>query len=307
MSPQHVELEARDADAGTRLDKFLAEHVPGVGRHKASELCAKGLVRVDGQRAKKSTLLTLGAKVTLELDELQALEPEPELALEVRLERDEFVVVNKPAGMPSAPLDTSERGSLCGALLARYPEMQGIGYRAREPGIVHRLDTQTSGLVLAARTLDGFQRLTRALELEALHKRYLAVVSAAGLPESGVISGALAPDAAHPERVRVLADGDRAGYARHKLTRYRVERVAFGRALVELEVGSAFRHQIRAHLASIGHPIAGDAVYGGEPVAELGARHALHASQISWAGDATLAGFTVNEPLPPDLAQLLGA
>lgn len=305
MSPRRVELEARDVDSGSRLDKFLSQHVPGVGRHKAAELCAAGVVRVDGQRAKKSALLSAGAKVTVELDEPEQLQAEPELSLELRLERAQFVVVNKPAGMPSAPLHTSERGTLCGALLGRYPEMQGVGYRAREPGIVHRLDTQTSGLVLAARSADAFQRLTHALELEQLKKRYLAVVSAAGLAEAGEIARALAPDPAHPERVRVLDAGDSTGYARQKVTRYRVLRISHGRALVEVEVGSAFRHQIRAHLAAIGHPIAGDAVYGGERVPVLRARHALHASQIHWSGDATLPGFTVNEALPLDLAELL--
>ena len=305
MSPRRIELEARDTDGGNRLDKFLSQHVAGVGRHKASELCAAGRVRIDGQRAKKSSLLNVGAKVTVELDEPEALEAESELPLEVRLEREDLVVVNKPPGMPTAPLDTTERGTLCGALLARYPEMQGVGHRAREPGIVHRLDTQTSGLVLAARSAHAFTALNRALEHEQLHKRYLAVVSAAGLAESGEISRALAPDPAHPERVRVLEATDRAGYARHKITRYRVKRIAAGRALVELEVGSAFRHQIRAHLASIAHPIAGDAVYGGELVSTLGARHALHASELSWAGNDAAAGFTVYEPLPPDLAALL--
>ncbi len=96
------------------------------------------------------------------------------------------------------------------------------------------------------------------------------------------------------------------GYSRHKVTRYRIVRVALGRALLEVRVGSAFRHQIRAHLAAVGHPIAGDAVYGGEPVAALGARHALHASRLNWPGDADVAGFSVSEPLPAELAQLLG-
>ncbi|MET0795392.1 MAG: RluA family pseudouridine synthase [Polyangiaceae bacterium] len=306
MSERRLELEARDGDNGHRLDKFLAEHLPGVGRYKAAELCANGQVRVDGRRAKKSALLATGAKVSVELDEPELLQGEPELALELRLERPEFVIVNKPAGMPSAPLDTRERGTLCGALLARYPEMQGIGYRPREPGIVHRLDTQTSGVMLAARSHDSFQRLTRALELEQLQKRYQAVVSAAGLPASGEISQALAPDPAHPERVRVLEAGEQEGYARRKITRYRVLRVALGRALLEVQVGAAFRHQIRAHLAAIGHPIAGDAVYGGESVPALGARHALHASRLTWAGDDTIAGFSVSEALPPELAQLLG-
>ena len=305
MSTRRVELEARDADSGHRLDKFLSRHLPNVGRQRAAALCAAGQVRVDGHRAKKSALLVAGAKVTVEL-EPEALEAEPELVLDMRLERADFVVVNKPAGMASAPLHTSERGTLCGGLLGRYPEMQGVGYRAREPGIVHRLDTQTSGLVLAARNAQAFARFTAALELGHLKKRYLALVSAAGLPRSGEISRPLAPDPAHPERVRVLDSDDLTGYARHKVTRYRVLREHLGRALLEVEVASAFRHQIRAHLASIGHPITGDAVYGGERVADLGARHALHASEISWNGDAELPGFHVYEPLPPDLARLLG-
>lgn len=305
MSARRVELEAREADNGNRLDKFLAQHVPGVGRHKAADLCNQGRARIDGQRAKKSALVHAGAKITLELDDPPSLQPEPELALELRLERPEFVVVNKPAGMPTAPLATRERGTLCGALLARYPEMQGVGHRAREPGIVHRLDTQTSGLVLAARSTEAFARLNQALEGEQLQKRYLAIVAAAGLAESGEISRALAPDPAHPERVRVLEAGDRSGYARHKITRYRVKRIVGERALLELEVGSAFRHQIRAHLAAIGHPIVADAVYGGESVPALGARHALHASQLSWGGTTTMPGFTIYEPLPPDLAALV--
>ena len=305
MSAQRIELVARETDSGNRVDKFLTRHVPGIGRFRAAELCALGHVRIDGQRAKKSSLLHAGATVTVELGEPESLEPEPELPLDLRLERADFVVVNKRAGMPTAPLAIRERGTLCGALLARYPEMQGVGYRAREPGIVHRLDTQTSGLVLAARSAEGFTRMSQALEREQLKKRYLAVVSARGLAESGEISRALAPDPGHPERVRVLEEGDTSGYARHKITRFRLERIVGDRALIELSVGSAFRHQIRAHLAAIGHPIAGDAVYGGEQLPALGARHALHASQLSWAGAAEMPGFSVVEPLPPDLAALL--
>jgi len=307
VSSRRVELDAHDGDNGSRLDKFLSERIEGVGRQKAAALCAAGNVRIDGHRAKKSALVTAGARITVELDEPAFIAAEPDLPLEVRLERPELVVVNKPAGMPSAPLDMGERGTLCSALLARYPEMRGIGYRAREPGIVHRLDTQTSGLVLAARSADLFTRLTHALDLETIRKRYLAIVSPADIDESGEIARALAPDAAHPERVRVLEPGEVGGYARHKVTRYRLKQVSAGRALLELDVGAAFRHQIRAHLAAIGHPIVGDAVYGGEPAAQLGARHALHASQISWAGDGVIAGFTVVEPLPAELAALLDA
>jgi 23S rRNA pseudouridine1911/1915/1917 synthase len=306
VSSRQTELSAREEDGGKRLDKFLNERIADLGRQQAAQLCTDGHVRIDGKRSKKSALVTAGAKISVELGEPEFLAPEPDMPLELRLERTDLVVVNKPAGIPSAPLKNSERGTLCGALLARYPEMLGIGYRAREPGIIHRLDIQTSGLLLAARSADAFARLTRALEQETIHKRYLALVAAEGLADAGQISRALAPDPAHPERVRVLERGDSSGYARQKTTRYKIVKSHAGRALLDVEVGSAFRHQIRAHLAAIGHPILGDAVYGGATLPELGARHALHASQISWAGDASSAGFTVVEALPPELSRLLG-
>jgi 23S rRNA pseudouridine1911/1915/1917 synthase len=294
------------ADASPeRLDKLLCERVPELGRKRAAELCERGLVRVDGRRAKKGSIVQPGSHVTLEREPVQ-LAPEPELALDVRLELPELVIVAKPAGMPSAPLTLSERGSLCGALLARYPEMATLGHHAREPGIVHRLDTQTSGLVLAARTPHAFARLSHALDSGALRKQYLAVVSGERIAEQGEIARALAPDRAVHGRVRVLADDELdAGYARLKVTRFRRLRVGHGRALLELSLASAFRHQIRAHLASLGHPIVGDRLYGGELDERLGERHALHASQLTWSGEANLPGFNVLEPLPDELARLL--
>ncbi len=298
---------ASESDAGKRLDQFLNERIPDLGRKRTAELCAEGNACIDGKRAKKSALVTAGATVSVELPEHAELTAEPELPLAVRLERSDLVIVDKPAGMPSAPLELGERGTLCNALLARYPEMRGVGHRAREPGLVHRLDTQTSGLVLAARSAEAFARLASALELETLRKRYLALVTPGDLPERGEISRALAPDAAHPERVRVLDPADFSGYARQKTTKYRVLERRADRALVEVEIGSAFRHQIRAHLASIGYPIVGDRVYGGEAVPALGARHALHASELRWDGDDASAGFSCSEPLPAELTALLEA
>jgi len=296
---------ATSADAGKRLDQLLNERIPELGRKRAAELCSEGHVRVDGKRAKKATLITAGAQITVELNEIGQLAAEPALPLAVRLERADLVVVSKPAGMPSAPLKPSERGTLCNALLARYPEIRGVGHRAREPGLVHRLDTQTSGLVLVARSGEAFARLARALELEALRKKYLALVTPDDLPDHGEIRRALAPDRGHPGRVRVLDAADFSGYARQKTTRYRVLTRRAGRALVEVEIGSAFRHQIRAHLAALGHPIVGDRVYGGEEVVALGARHALHASELAWDGDDVSAGFSCLEPLPSELSALL--
>lgn len=151
-----------------------------------------------------------GQVIEIELPAQATLLPQPEIALDVLLERPDLVVVRKPAGMPTVPLDPAERGSLAAALIGRYPEMAKVGHRPREPGLIHRLDTNTSGLVVAARTGSSFDRLVAALREGRLEKRYLAVVAESGLPDQGVIDGPLGPDPHNRARVRV--DEARDGY-----------------------------------------------------------------------------------------------
>jgi len=200
---------------------------------------------------------------------------DPEAPLVVVLETPEVIVLEKPAGQPSAPLEPGERGTLANALLARYPECGSIGFSPREPGLCHRLDTETSGLLLAARTREAFEVLTRAIKEERLDKRYLLICAAKDLPETGVIEVPLAP---HPkDRRRVYAcvhPRDVERYApRPARTAYKVLRVRGAWALVEARAGKAMRHQIRAHFAAIDHPLAGDVLYGGPSVEGL-SRHA---------------------------------
>jgi 23S rRNA pseudouridine1911/1915/1917 synthase len=290
-------------EAGLRLDRLLAARLPALGRRGAQEAIARGQVTIGGRRVHKGDPARAGDEIALALAP-ERVEPEPRLPLDVGFECEAFVVARKPSGMPSAPLSTLERGSLAGALLARYPEMEGVGHRAREPGLVHRLDTYTSGLVLAARSQAAFESLWRALRQGDLQKRYLAVVERAGLPASGVVDYELAPDERDRARVRVVTGGPQPGYRHAAETRFRVIRQGERWALLELSVARAFRHQIRAHLAAIGHPIAGDRVYGGAAVERLGLRHALHASYMAWAGDGTLPGFEVEHPLPDELGEL---
>jgi 23S rRNA pseudouridine1911/1915/1917 synthase len=297
-------LIAAPEDAGTRLDKFLVQCCPELGRRAAADFIERGLVRVGGRRALKSQRLSAGDAVTLPLEVAEAPAAEPELPLDVRLEREDLVVVDKPAGQPSAPLSASERGSLAGALLARYPEMKGIGYRAREPGLIHRLDTRTSGLVVAARSAVAFEVLRAALEAHRLDKRYLAIVEAAGLPDECVIELPLMPGKAG--RVAVAPHAGGAG-ARPCVSRVRTLARRGRFALVEVEASRAFRHQVRVHLAASGWPIAGDLDYGGALRPELSGRHALHASQVAWAGDERVPAFAVASPLPDDLAAFLDA
>jgi len=292
--------------AGQRLDKLVVAETE-LGRRRVSELFADGRVTIRGRVATKGESARADDEVTVALRGDDRPSPESQLALEVRLETEHFVIVAKPAGQPSAPL-RGEPGTLAGALLGRYPEMANVGHSPREPGIVHRLDTFTSGLMIAARSKDAFSRLHQALRAGALVKKYLAVVANTDLPEGGVIDSAIAPDRRNPRRVLVgetaaLRSGK--NRARAAVTRWRVKQRTGEWALLEVDVSRALRHQIRAHLASLGHPIAGDQVYGGPPAPVLGERHALHASYVAWAGDETIDAFAVEEPLPPDLASLM--
>jgi 23S rRNA pseudouridine1911/1915/1917 synthase len=291
-------------EAGERLDKLVARHLAFGGRRLATRLFEEGAVRVGGRVARRSTFARAGDQVTVDVEPTDAPIADGSVPLVVRLERPDLVVVDKPPNVPTAPLHPGERGTLANALLARYPELAGIGHRAREPGLIHRLDTGTSGLVLVARSPEAFERLQGALARGELDKRYLAVVPSRGLPGEGIIDEPLAPSGPKGRRVAVVPRGTPG--ARDALSRWRKVRTAGARALVEVSASRAYRHQVRCHLAWIGHPIVGDATYGGEIVESLQGRHALHASYVAWAGDDLTEGFAVEAPLPPDLAALLG-
>jgi 23S rRNA pseudouridine1911/1915/1917 synthase len=261
-----------------------------------------GKVRVDGRRVRKGDRVAGGGELCVEANG-SPIAPDPDAPLEVLFESADFVIVNKPAGVPTAPLVRSEARTLASALLARYPEMATVGFRAREPGLVHRLDTETSGVVLAARHTAAFEAARALFDAKLIEKRYLAVVQP-GLAESGAIETWLGPDASDPRRVRVYRDAPDA-YAKLARSEFRVVERGSHFWLVEVTIASAFRHQVRAHLAALGAPIAGDAVYAGASVPSLGARHALHGAYIAWAGDATLGGFRAEAGLPLALRELL--
>jgi 23S rRNA pseudouridine1911/1915/1917 synthase len=298
--PEVTQLTVSEADAGLRLEQWLMRSL-GCSRSEARWLCEDGAVRVDGRREPKGARVRAGAEVRVELGAPWLL-AEPDLPLDVRLERADLVVVDKPAGMPSVPLRPGERGTLANALLGRYAEMRGFGHSAREPGLIHRLDNQTSGLLVAARTQDAFERLLHGLRAGWLEKRYLAVVPSPGLADSGTIDKPLGPDPGQAGRVRTVeADGS---YRHDAKTTYRVIARGAHFALVELAASRAFRHQVRVHLASIGHAIAGDTLYGGVADARLDARHALHANFLAWNGEG-LAPFSVSTEPPPVFLELV--
>lgn len=282
-------------DTGKRLDKFLAERIPELGRRGVKRLLADRRVQVAGRFAEKSHRLTAGQEVRVVLLPAGVVAG-PTLPLTVVMENSQFVVLNKPAGQPTVPLQPGEGATLANALMARYPECSGVG-GLRDAGLVHRLDTHTSGLLIAARHPEAFAALREIISSGKLTKRYLAIVAGV-VSEPGVIEHALLPSSR--SKRRVLVAGDELGHPKRK-TAYVVLEARQGYSLLEVEVSRAYRHQIRAHLADAGYPIVGDQIYGAGPHPALGSRHALHASYAAFAGDVRMGAFEASAPLPPDL------
>jgi 23S rRNA pseudouridine1911/1915/1917 synthase len=313
-----LRFEVPQEGSGRRLDQLVAARLPDRSRAAVKRLFVEGRVHVGAaghrlHRAAKGDRATSGQVVRIDLEGAPSAGADtpavanPEGALLVVLERKDLVVVDKPAGQPCAPLRPEESGTLANALVARYPEMAVVGFRPSEPGLCHRLDNDTSGLVLAARCRDSFERLTRALRNGQLHKRYLLLCAEQGLPDRGTIDVPLRP---HPRnRHRVIPGDPDAPDSRRRgrpaQTAFRTLKRQGGLALVEARVSRALRHQIRAHFASIGHPLAGDRTYHSTTANTLG-RHALHASLIRYGGSELVQPFEVRSSLPAELRSLLG-
>jgi 23S rRNA pseudouridine1911/1915/1917 synthase len=295
---------------GARLDKAALALVQSSSRSEMKRAIAAGAVRVDGRRRPKGALVAKGEVITIDATQLAGRDepavPEPDAPLVVRYESAAVLVVDKPAGQPTAPLRAGETGSLANALVGRFPELAGIGYSPREPGLLHRLDTETSGLVVAARSAEAFEILKGALKADRIAKHYHLICAAEGLPAQGTIEF---PLASHPKDQRrvypCIHPRDVMRYApRPAKTSYTVEKVVGPWALVVASVSRALRHQIRAHFAAIEHPLAGDTLYGGAEIHKLG-RHALHASRVTFEGEGVVPAFDVTSPLPEDMAALL--
>lgn len=294
---------------GARLDVFLRDHLEGLGRAAVRRLIDEGRVELGARRATGSERVRAGQRVVVRGELSIAALPDASAALSLVHEDEACVVADKPAGMPTHPLAPGELGTLASALVARFPEMAGFGYSAREPGLVHRLDTDTSGLVLAARTAPAFDALREQLEAGAIDKRYLALCT--GVPDATLLRVPLrAALNARGTRVHVQLDDVLARADAQPITTEIVRVISThargALALVEVKAERARRHQVRAHLAALGHPIAGDALYGGPSAPGL-ARHFLHASALAFEHPTTGAALRFEAPLPPELSAVLAA
>ena len=304
-----VEAEA----AGVRLDRFLAERLPALSRARIKGLIEDRGVLVEGRPAKPSLRLRAGASVTVSVPDPAPAGPEAEdIPLRVLHEDAQLLVVDKPAGLVVHPGAGAATGTLVNALLHRVRDLSGVGGVLR-PGIVHRLDKGTSGLILVAKDDATHRALARQFALRTVRKEYLAVVLGAPPRTEGVIERPIGRDPAHRRRMSV--DAPRARAAR---TSYRTRERLDGAALLDVRIHTGRTHQIRVHLASIGHPVAGDDLYGGrrapssrrpQALEALQAltRPALHAARLEFDHPATGERLTVESALPPDLEALLAA
>jgi 23S rRNA pseudouridine1911/1915/1917 synthase len=294
-------VPAGGAAEGARLEAFLGAALPGLSRRFLRRVIASGAVRVNGRRAAKGLRLRAGDRVTLPALP-RRLAPEPDLAVPVLHEDAHLVALDKPAGMPAHALHPGQRGTAAAFLLARYPEVAEVG-DALAPGLVHRLDTGTSGLLLAARTPAAHAVLRAAFRAQAVEKRYLAVVAGrvAG-PEVRTVAVALAHDRRRPGRMVPAPPGARAWPAET-----RVQPVVAGaqRSLVRVVIRTGVTHQVRAHLALLGHPVLGDVTYGGPPAGLPPRCQALHAAGLAGRHPADGRPLELASPLPPALEALV--
>lgn len=295
---------------GERLDRFLAAHVPDVSRAEVQRWIKEARATVDGRPAKASYKLRAGETVLLlrpPLVEVQ-IEPEP-IPLHVAYEDDDLLVVDKPAGLVVHPAPGHMHGTLVNALLARYPDLGQVGGPERA-GIVHRLDSDTSGLLLVAKTAAALERLQRQFKTRRVEKIYLALVEGRVDVKEGRIEAPIARDPANRQRMAVVPES-RGG--RRAVTTFRVlghflspasqERHEF--SLLELNLLTGRTHQIRVHLAFIKHPVAGDRIYGRRKQRIACPRQFLHAARLAFTQPTTGETISIESPLPADLQSVL--
>jgi 23S rRNA pseudouridine1911/1915/1917 synthase len=298
-----------DQPAG-RLDQFLTETVPDLSRSQIQKLIRQGAVSLRSSTGdtktvtRPSTTVQSGDVVELHLPVPQTKELQAEeIPLEIVFEDNELVVINKPAGLVVHPAQGHESGTLVNALLARYPDLAGMvdaGADAPDrPGIVHRLDRDTSGLIMVARTPTALQNLRQQFKDRAVEKTYLALVFGCPVAPEGVVDVPLGRDPRHRQKFIAIAGGKPAR------THYRV-RADYGQySLLEIGLETGRTHQIRVHLAWLKCPVVGDTVYGRKKNSLGLNRQFLHAWKLQFAHPRTGNVLQVKAPLASDLQHVL--
>jgi 23S rRNA pseudouridine1911/1915/1917 synthase len=319
---QHI--TASGEDAGKRLDQFLTTQIRDVSRVRVQQLIEEKKVLVDAKPAKASLKLRGTEHIEIlgevQLPPLRAVAEE--IPLDIVYEDDDLVVINKPAGMmvhagAGATEDARNRGTLVNALLHRFQSLSEVGGDLR-PGIVHRLDRQTSGLMIVAKNDVTHRKLATAFSSRRVHKTYLALVQGWMQQRTGTVSAAISRDHIRRTRMTTRLSGGREAISHYRV-RHQFESPYGKFSLLEVKIETGRTHQIRVHLASLGHPVVGDTLYGaaGElkssprsnkpslvPALSL-PRNFLHAAEIRFTHPKTGAELAFSRPLPLELENFL--
>ena len=305
-----VNLIARESDEGVRLDAYLATQIDGWSRARLQRLIDDQDVLVNGRSVKSAYKLRVGDEIEVELSPGPSASFAPEnIPLDVVYEDEHLVVVNKPAGLVVHPAAGVDSGTLANALAYRFQRLSATGGAIR-PGIVHRLDKDTSGLMVVAKTEPGHENLSDQFRARTVFKRYVALVYGVVKQPQGRIEQPIARDSRNRTRMAVVPGG------REALSLYTVRRQYDVFTLVDIELKTGRTHQIRVHLSWLKHPVVGDALYSGgrensvqDPqrraqIRKL-SRQFLHAGELAFNHPATGERMQFVAPLPPELARFL--
>ena len=305
-----ISVTITDEFAGMRLDRALALSVPTVSRERLKALISSGHVRAGTNLVRDPAMKVVAAAhfdIDIPLPTPMSNEAQ-DIALEIIFEDDHLLIVDKPAGLVVHPAAGNLDGTLVNALLHHCAgRLSGIGGVAR-PGIVHRIDKDTSGLLVVAKTDPSHVELSRQFAAHTVERRYLAVVAGRPIPIAGRIEGALARSSANRQKMAIVADGR----GKHAVTHYRTLESLRDAAIVECRLETGRTHQVRVHMASIGHPLLGDPAYGRtrlvhrEALTQLGfARQALHARTLGFQHPVSKENLSFESPIPSDILELI--
>ena len=278
METYEFTIDAASTDIGTRLDKYLTEQIPDQSRSYIQKLLDDNFITVNGKSAKSNYKLRAGDTITVEIPEAEELDIEPEnIPLDIVYEDDDIIVINKPKGMVVHPAPGHTSGTLVNALMYHCKDSLSSINGVLRPGIVHRIDMDTTGLLVACKSDQAHRVLSDKFKVHDIHRVYTAIVYNQFATDEGTINK---PITRHkPDRKKMAIDPN----GRHAVTHYRViERLKQNFSLVECELETGRTHQIRVHMASINHPLLGDEVYGPKqkPFATQG--QVLHAGVLGF-------------------------
>jgi 23S rRNA pseudouridine1911/1915/1917 synthase len=308
--PLTVTLEVSESDAGLRLDAYLAANIDGWSRARLQRLIESGDVLVNSRVAKASYKVAADDEIEVELNSAPAAFTPEDIPLEIVFEDEHLIVINKPAGLVVHPAAGVPSGTLANALAFHFQQLSNAG--SVRPGIVHRLDKDTSGLLVAAKTETAHEHLADQFRAREVFKSYVALVFGVIKQASGRIEQPIARDPRNRTRMAVVPGG------RGAVSLYKVRRSYDSFTLLDVELKTGRTHQIRVHLSWLKHPVVGDELYAGgrdnnvqnvqlrAQIRKL-KRQFLHAEQLGFTHPATGAAVKFTAPLPPELTQLLTA